>query len=796
MLSKRSLNNFLNSLQTTILLINSFKNDYNYVSAFLRILIVQLIIILYKLRGVYMAQMISDEPVIPKIVKKMAVSFLLASSMILNFSAVYPNLAYASSKQPIVSSAEAGGAWESYAILDDGKIWAWGTRSYHLAKGKREVPSQAEELTNIAAITSSEDYEVKHALALKKDGTVLAWGYNDFGQLGDGSNQTRFKVDAVQNLFDVTAVSAGYGHSLALKRDGTVWAWGLNESYELGDGTNIDKNSPVLVNGLTDVSAISAGNDYNLAVKKDGTVWQWGSPGSAYPEVIITAPQQILGFTDIIAVSSNHTYSIALKKDGTVWQWGLGNGSYESKEKPVKVANLSNITAIDTGANHCLAIDNKGYLWAWGDNWQGQLGDGTKTKRTKPVKVNGISNVQSISAGAEFSLAVTKNGTIYAWGRNHYYQLGDGTKIGKTKPVKVVFDTTAPTVKSNSLVKTINKVPVNSDISVNFNENIQESEAAKNITLKDAKGNSVNISFKVNGKNLTVMSESQLQASTKYTLTIPANAAKDYAGNPLKEKYILKFTTAKDNVNPKLRAVDPGKNKTKVPINHEIIITFDEAVQKGSNFNQITLKDAKGKNVNINVTLIGNEARVKPNMNLSYHVKYILNVPEKAVKDKYKNSLAKSYNMSFTTEVKPPAKGDSISYNDLGISHNGKLLLIGDDKGEIESILGEAKEISGILVSNLLEYEYDGLKIVSRNYSEQKCILAMEISNEKYQTSRGLKVGDTKNRLIELYGNKYEEKSGFIGFSIYQRVPFFGFSNIVIEIDDDIIKSITLLSQE
>src|SRR5207247_4971351 len=76
-----------------------------------------------------------------------------------------------------------------------------------------------------------------HSLALRADGTVIAWGYNAFGQLGDGTTTTRTTPVPVRGLAGVTAITARDGHSLALLADGTVMAWGANFYGQLGDGT-------------------------------------------------------------------------------------------------------------------------------------------------------------------------------------------------------------------------------------------------------------------------------------------------------------------------------------------------------------------------------------------------------------------------------------------------------------------------------------------------------------------------------------------------------------------------------
>jgi len=90
-----------------------------------------------------------------------------------------------------------------------------------------------------------------HTCALKRDGTVWCWGYNRYGQLGDGTRMDRYTPVQVVNLTDVIQISAGALHTCALKRDGTVWCWGHNEYGQLGDGTKINRFSPVQVQNFT-----------------------------------------------------------------------------------------------------------------------------------------------------------------------------------------------------------------------------------------------------------------------------------------------------------------------------------------------------------------------------------------------------------------------------------------------------------------------------------------------------------------------------------------------------------------
>jgi alpha-tubulin suppressor-like RCC1 family protein len=226
--------------------------------------------------------------------------------------------------------AIAAGNNYSLALKVDGTVWSWGHNSNgELGNGTTDhsySPVQVSSLTDVKAITSS---KFCHNFAVKSDGTVWAWGCNEDGQLGIGSADSDPHTVPVQvpGLTDVVSVSAGTFHSLALKKDGTVWAWGKNYHGQLGDGTTTDRKTPVQVRALKDVTAIAAGGRYSLALKSDGTLLAWGfnfegQVGDGTSDERLT-PVQILN--DVAAVSAGYQHSLALKKDGTVWAWGYND---------------------------------------------------------------------------------------------------------------------------------------------------------------------------------------------------------------------------------------------------------------------------------------------------------------------------------------------------------------------------------------------------------------------------------------------------------------------------------------
>jgi len=170
-----------------------------------------------------------------------------------------------------------GGPLHSLAVKNDGTVWAWGANgSGQLGNGTWDgsnVPVQVSSLTGIIAFDGGGSF----SLAVKNDGTVWAWGDNYYGQLGNGTNTNSNVPLQVNSLTGINSIAAGGGwHSIALKSDETVWSWGYNFYGQLGNGTWTNSNVPVQVNSLTGIIAIAAGGSHSLALKSDGTIWAWG----------------------------------------------------------------------------------------------------------------------------------------------------------------------------------------------------------------------------------------------------------------------------------------------------------------------------------------------------------------------------------------------------------------------------------------------------------------------------------------------------------------------------------------
>jgi alpha-tubulin suppressor-like RCC1 family protein len=292
-----------------------------------------------------------------------------------------------------------------------------------------------------------------HTCALQPSGTVLCWGDNSRGQLGDNTITSRTATTAVTGLTDAIAISAGYSHNCALKRNGSVVCWGSNNDGQLGDGTLVDKTTPVLVAGLTDAMAVTTGFGHSCAIKTNASVICWGrnDRGQLGNTTLGTLPTSVNGLTDAVALSAGILHTCALKTNGSVVCWGanslgqLGDSTAIGNSKPVLVVGLTDATVLRAGAYSNCAIKVNGGVVCWGYNNRGQLGNGTQGgSETKPVLVTGLTDVIGLSGGkvetatgfepapkqmprGGHSCALKSNGSIACWGDNRFGQLGDGS---------------------------------------------------------------------------------------------------------------------------------------------------------------------------------------------------------------------------------------------------------------------------------------------------------------------------------------------------------------------------------
>ena len=285
---------------------------------------------------------------------------------------------------------------------------------------------------------------------------LMTWGANSNGQLGD--NTVTSKSSPVQTIAcgaNWKQISCVYNSTVAIKTDGTLWTWGFNNNGQLGDNTVTSKSSPVqTIAGGTNWKILSRGGIYHMvAIKTDGTLWTWGY--NVYGQLgdntgtSRSSPVQTIAFgTNWMQVSAGTSFTAAIKTDGSLWLWGnnaygqLGDNTVLRKSSPVQtITRGNNWKQVSCGDTHTVAVKTNGTLWSWGDNSSGKLGDNTTAaRRSSPVQTVAFgTNWKQVSAGYYSTAAIKTDGTLWAWGYNAGGQLGDNTTTNRSSPVQTIL---------------------------------------------------------------------------------------------------------------------------------------------------------------------------------------------------------------------------------------------------------------------------------------------------------------------------------------------------------------------
>ena len=279
--------------------------------------------------------------------------------------------------------------------------------------------------------------------AVRMNGSVWCWGYNDQGIFGSRDTIALTAV-AIAGLAGATGIAAGSAHACALVSGGSVWCWGSGALGALGDGQIVRDHRravPAPAMGLRAVTALAAGESRTCALLAGGSVSCWGmhAGDGEYQGPGVPTPVQTL--SNVRAISSGPRHTCVVLASGSVQCWGgnyygeLGRG--EINEAPLEsgapelfpraVVDLSDARLVSAGGSHnCAIVGPDGNVRCWGANGSGQLGDGTTASAPQPVIVNGLSRTKDLAAGGAHTCALLEDGSVRCWGSNGFGQLGNG----------------------------------------------------------------------------------------------------------------------------------------------------------------------------------------------------------------------------------------------------------------------------------------------------------------------------------------------------------------------------------
>jgi alpha-tubulin suppressor-like RCC1 family protein len=304
----------------------------------------------------------------------------------------------------------------------------WGYDHYgHLNNGSFTADTSSPNTTltggtNWVSIGTGQD----HIAAIKTDGTLWSWGRGLEGEMGNNTN-TQSNSSPLQEITgstNWTQVSAGSYSTYAIKTDGTLWTWGYNNLGQLGNGTNgtsNNTNSPGTVAGGGTTWKYAVGGGYHAAaLKTDGTLWTWGQ--GLYGALANGAPNNTAspgtvsgGGTTWSQLSCSTNHIAAIKTDGTLWTSGannfgqLGDGTTTNRSSFATVAGGGTTWSQVSAGPALAAIKTDGTLWTCGYNNYGELGNGTTVSTSSLAQIaSGINTWRSVYAGTYYIMAIAQ----------------------------------------------------------------------------------------------------------------------------------------------------------------------------------------------------------------------------------------------------------------------------------------------------------------------------------------------------------------------------------------------------
>lgn len=337
----------------------------------------------------------------------------------------------------------AAGQGHTCGLAINGAAYCWGDNSFG-ALGDGTSTDRANPVLVLGGLTFRTLVAgSRHTCGLVLSGAAYCWGYAGQGELGDGTIadvSVRTPVAVVGGL-TFENLSAKFNHTCGITTGGIAYCWGYNQNGQLGDGTETSRSSPVAVAGSLTFVNVTTGTAHTCGVTAGGPAYCWGlntygqlGDGGAN-QVRLSPVQVIASVTFRYVAPGGGPYSCGLTVAGAAYCWGwnpsgqLGDGTSSPHSAPSAVNGSLAFQSVSTGNNYACGITIAGAGYCWGENPEGQLGNGAVSDRLTPFPVAGGQTFQSLTTGIFHACGVATGGAASCWGWNYYGQLGNGTTL-------------------------------------------------------------------------------------------------------------------------------------------------------------------------------------------------------------------------------------------------------------------------------------------------------------------------------------------------------------------------------
>ena len=329
----------------------------------------------------------------------------------------------------------------TYALMSNGTIYAWGGNQYgQLGNGTFEASAAPVKLESTGKATLL-FADGANACFISAEKELFCWGAGGSGGVGDGLSEDKPLPSKVVGLSNVQQASVGFAFSCALLENGEVYCWGVNNKEQTGIvGDN--QSLPVQVELPRPAVFIDSGDEHSCAILDDSAVWCWGfGLGYGGPEGGIFTPREapeLAGATRLF-VGRGRTFFI---RNDELWGIGSNNGNQallhvcceEDYTEAVQIPDLDGVAVLDSGFDHSCAIADGQEAYCWGNGFNGQLSQSPASF----TKVMGLGGFSDIDVGRVHSCAINSENRVFCWGDNEFGQLGSDGEGGPT-PREVIF---------------------------------------------------------------------------------------------------------------------------------------------------------------------------------------------------------------------------------------------------------------------------------------------------------------------------------------------------------------------